>query len=35
MRGNTMFREDVHDEEVGQLSGGDRVMSRDEDCLLG
>ena len=35
MRGYTVFREDMHDEEIGQLGRGDGVMSGDEDCLLG
>ena len=35
MRGNTVFRKDVHDEEIGQLRGGDCVMSGDEHCLFG
>ena len=35
MRWNSVLREDVEYEKPGKFSGGNGVMGRDENCLLG
>jgi hypothetical protein len=34
MGGNSVLGEDMEEEQLGQLGGGDGVMSRDEECLF-
>ena len=35
MGGNSVLGEDIDQEELGELSGGNCVMGRDKDCLFG
>ena len=35
MSGHSVLREDVEDEEAGELYRGESIMSRDENTLLG
>ena len=35
MSGHSVLREDVEDEEAGELDCGESIMSRDENTLLG